>query len=270
MKQLLKYPGSKWSYADWILSLFPPHKIYLEPFFGSGACFFRKKPSRRETINDIDEIVVNFFNICRERPEELARLIYLTPYARAEYEAIQEEHAGENIKLSGDNLEDARRFAIRCSQSFGSKLADRAGWKTNRDSKGPIAPKVWGRMPQTVIQVAERLRDAQIECKPATELIKDYNFADCLIYADPPYLGDTRGGRLYRKEMMGKQEHVELLHILKKHKGSVIISGYENELYNATLQGWHKEQKLGYSDGASLRIETLWMNFKPETQIKLF
>lgn len=33
----LKYPGSKWRMAEWIISLMPPHKSYLEPFFGSGA-----------------------------------------------------------------------------------------------------------------------------------------------------------------------------------------------------------------------------------------
>lgn len=37
MKPVLKYPGSKWRLADWIVSIMPPHKSYLEPFFGSGA-----------------------------------------------------------------------------------------------------------------------------------------------------------------------------------------------------------------------------------------
>ena len=46
MRPVLKYPGSKWKMADWIVSLMPPHKSYLEPFFGSGAVFFRKPPSR--------------------------------------------------------------------------------------------------------------------------------------------------------------------------------------------------------------------------------
>lgn len=55
MKPVLKYPGSKWRLAEWIVSLMPPHKSYLEPFFGSGAVFFKKPPSRIETINDLDD-----------------------------------------------------------------------------------------------------------------------------------------------------------------------------------------------------------------------
>ena len=53
MKPILKYPGAKWKISDWIIQNLPPHESYLEPFFGSGAVFFNKKPARIETINDM-------------------------------------------------------------------------------------------------------------------------------------------------------------------------------------------------------------------------
>lgn len=37
MNAPIKYPGSKWRIARWIISFFPEHHSYLEPFFGSGA-----------------------------------------------------------------------------------------------------------------------------------------------------------------------------------------------------------------------------------------
>lgn len=61
MKSILQYPGSKWRIAKQIVSLFPPHHTYLEPYFGSGAVLFNKSRSDIETINDLDENVVNFF-----------------------------------------------------------------------------------------------------------------------------------------------------------------------------------------------------------------
>lgn len=87
---MLKYPGSKWRIAEWIVSMMPEHKSYLEPFFGSGAVFFTKKPSRIETINDLDGEIVNLFRVIRERSEELERAVALTPYRRKEYEVVWE------------------------------------------------------------------------------------------------------------------------------------------------------------------------------------
>jgi len=77
---LLNYPGAKWGMAEEIVALMPPHRSYLEPFFGSGAVLFNKPPSAIETVNDIDGDIVNFFTVLREQPEKLARRIELTPW----------------------------------------------------------------------------------------------------------------------------------------------------------------------------------------------
>lgn len=48
MKNVLKYPGSKTRIANWIAQFIPEHDVYLEPFFGGGAVFFNKKPTRNQ------------------------------------------------------------------------------------------------------------------------------------------------------------------------------------------------------------------------------
>lgn len=55
MNAIFRYPGSKWGIADWIISHFPDgyeKMVYLEPFAGSSAVFFNKRPGTVETIND--------------------------------------------------------------------------------------------------------------------------------------------------------------------------------------------------------------------------
>lgn len=84
MKNVLKYPGSKNRIAKWICDMIPSHEVYLEPFFGGGAVFFNKKPARIETINDISSEVYNYFKQLRENPDELIKLLSLTPYSRQE------------------------------------------------------------------------------------------------------------------------------------------------------------------------------------------
>jgi len=113
MKALLKYPGGKWRIATWIISHFPPHKVYCEPFFGSGAVFFLKPPARIETINDMDGNVVNLFRVCRENPEKLARAVELTPWSREEFVSCVD------LDIS-DPIERARRTLVRYHQSFGT------------------------------------------------------------------------------------------------------------------------------------------------------
>ena len=100
MQSVLKYPGSKGRVANWIVGHIPPHDFYVEPFFGSGAVLFAKPRSKAEVVNDLDGNVVNFFRVCRDAPEELARALYLTPCSRSEYEEIQEIHAGQPMNLS--------------------------------------------------------------------------------------------------------------------------------------------------------------------------
>lgn len=81
MHSVIRYPGSKARLADWIISHFPEHRSYLEPFFGSGAVLFRKMRSPIETVNDLDGDVINLFECIRRDPDRLAWEIYNTPYA---------------------------------------------------------------------------------------------------------------------------------------------------------------------------------------------
>lgn len=134
MRPVLKYPGSKWKMAEWIISLMPPHKSYLEPFFGSGAVFFKKEPSRIETINDMDGEIVNLFRCIREEPEELMRCVTMTPYSRAEYEQAWGKfrfRAG----VPSVGVEAARMTLVRYWQSHGSTSVYKGGWKTTAQAE---------------------------------------------------------------------------------------------------------------------------------------
>lgn len=79
----------------------------------------------------------------------------------------------------------------------------------------------------------------------------------------------TRHGKQYKCELDDKGQ-IELLDVALAHKGPLLISGYDNTLYNDRLQGWHREETTNYSQVCSKKREILWMNFEPEKQIDLF
>lgn len=266
MKAIAKYPGSKWSIADWIISFFPEHHSYLEPYFGSGAVLFNKSRSHIETVNDLDGNVVNLFECIREDPERLARAIYLTPYAREVYEKVFTEEPA-------DRFEKALNFYIRLNMGYGFRTnGEKVGW--NNDVQGrerAYAAQDWLKLPEKIMLTSERLRGVQIENRPAIEVIKRFNHENVLIYCDPPYMFQARSGKRkqYRHEM-SDAEHVELLNLLLEHKGPVILSGYETELYDRMLQGWNKYETVSYSQVCSKKREVIWMNYEPPAeQMKL-
>lgn len=262
LKSILKYPGAKNRLAPWICEYIPKHEVYLEPFAGSLAILFNKQRSHIETVNDLDGEIVNFFRILRDRGEELEHIIELTPFSRQEYKAAYE--------VSEDELERARRFAVRCWMGFGCGNLYQNGFKSGKQAKSPNPARAWGELFETMRLATKRLQGVQIENLPAVELIERYNTEDVFIYADPPYLHGTRKNYLYKHEMTDAN-HKELLDVLVRHKGKVLLSGYDNDMYNNTLQGWNKVQKATIAEGGRARIETLWMNYEIENgQISLF
>ena len=257
---ILKYPGGKWRISEWIISHFPEHKVYVEPFFGSGACFFNKTPAYIETINDLDSDVVNLFKVCREYPEELARIIKFTPFSREEFISCNER--------SQNSIEQARRTIVRYHQSFGTSNSSKNSWRNVQTYGGPRCATMWNNLPEIVFEVSDRLKEAQIENTNALTLIQRYNSEDTLIYCDPPYLRELRKRNMYAVEM-DDETHIALLEILKKSKSKIILSGYDNDLYNKELKGWYTDQIETTAQMGLHRTEKLWMNFSPQLVIPL-
>lgn len=248
----MKYPGAKNRIADWIVSYIPKHDVYVEPYAGSLAVLFNKPRCHIETVNDLHGEIVNFFRILRDDPEKLRKLIELTPYSREEYDKAYQETA--------DSAERARRFCVRCWMGFGCANLYHNGFKSGQQTNSPNPAKAWAELPEIMEQAAVRLKGVQIEQLPALELINRYDTADVFMYLDPPYLHEVRKNYLYKYEM-DNSEHEELLKALLKHPGKILISGYDNEMYNDYLTGWSKAYKSTIAENGLSRTEVLWMNY---------
>lgn len=240
----------------WIVDYFPlgyEQMTYLEICVGSGATLFQKRPSILETINDLDDNVINLFKMIRTRGKELAELVRFTPYAREEYSQSYESGGG-------DDMERARRFLVRCWMAIGTKSSDRTGWRSVMNPKDPHPSEQWSNVPDRILLVAERLKNVQIERQPALELMDRYKRPDVLVYADPPYLLATRKGKRIYKHEMTDADHAALLEVLDGHPGPVLLSGYPHPLYDNRLKHWRRVTKLVKAEAGKQRTEVLWIN----------
>lgn len=257
IKPVLKYPGAKWRLAEWIISHFPAHQHYVEPYFGSGAVFFNKTPAKHEVINDLSGDVVNLFRVIREDGEQLAALIEMTAYARGEYEL--------SYQACDDPTERARRFLVRCWQSHGfyTEVA-KHGWSIGAVGNAGIKRAyAWDRLPSVLRLCAGRLIQAHIAQDDALNLLRIYRRTDTLIYADPPYPHGTRKRGIYTEDRMTDADHAALLDALDAldaHPGPVVLSGYHCALYDDRLKHWHTREKQAQAEKGNTRTEVLWLN----------
>lgn len=263
MRAIFRYPGSKWSLAQWIISFFPEgyeKMVYLEPFLGSGAVFFNKNPGAVETINDMESDIVNLFRVLREQPDNLKRALELTPYSREEYDL--------SFEPCEDPLEKARRFMVKTTQAIGAKMDGKCGWRNHKQMKiGGTACK-WAGITDTIDAAATRLRGdtthlVQIEHMDALRLIERYNSPDVLMYLDPPYVRSSRkSGRLYAYEMDDAGQ-IELLELINQSRAKIVLSGYQSDLYDQYLQGWKSYSAMSQTTSGQMATETIWLNYEP-------
>lgn len=90
-----------------------------------------------------------------------------------------------------------------------------------------------------------------------------------VIYADPPYLPETRKKlNVYEYEYTAAQ-HLKLLRYLKQLSSPyrmIIVSGYYSQLYARELAGW-RTQTFETKTRGGVATEWLWMNYPQPTEL---
>lgn len=268
-RPVLRYHGGKWRLAPWVITHFPAHRCYVESFGGAASVLIQKPRSYAEVYNDLDGEVVNVFRVMRDATTaaELARLLVLTPFSRADFEAAY-EHTDEPV-------ERARRTVVKSFMGFSSaaihdtrengmrtRASTVTGYRsdTRRPSTTPASD--WSGYPSQVALICERMSGVVIENRPAAKVMVQHDTLDTLHYVDPPYPMGTRGdtGKDYAHEMTD-DDHRELAAVLRGLRGMVVVSGYPCALYDDELYAeWERHERPHLADSARKRTEVVWLN----------
>ncbi|MBY5689373.1 DNA adenine methylase [Rhizobium leguminosarum] len=260
----LRWHGGKWLLAPWIISHFPQHRVYVEPFGGAASVLLRKPRSYAEIYNDLDDEAVNLFRVLRS--DEASRLIEdlrLTPFSRSEFSIAYDR--------CEDPVERARRLVVRSFMGFGGDAVKNrtTGFRNDSNRSGGPPAKDWANYPDCVPALVERLQGVVVESRPASYVITKFDGDDTLFYVDPPYIHGSRdkpgNGKLPRHTYefeLTDDDHAELLAQLRSAAGMVVLSGYPSDLYDDLLSDWWRVTRVAMADGARERTEVLWINPK--------
>ena len=268
-RPVARWHGGKWRLAPWIISHLPPHRVYVEPYCGAASVLLRKPRSHTEVLNDANGRLVNAFRVIRDRGEDLANLLRLTPYAEAEYRDCRE--------ASPDPLEDARRMVVLGHQSHGSTGAcsggKNSGWRRCLRPDGPNSATEWRDLWTHVERWADRLRGVYLENGDALDVIRRWDAPGVVIYVDPPYLGETRSESSRRDaygphEMGSDEDHVAMGEVLRGCQGAVVLSGYRSALYDEMFEGWERVERTAWADRGAERTECLWLSPRAQAQAR--
>lgn len=257
---VMKYHGAKFRLAPWVISHFPDHETYVEPFGGAAGVLLQKKRVYAEIYNDLDDDIVNVFRVLQDpfKVEELTRRLIVTPFSRKEFELAYEE--------TEDPIERARRTLMRASMGFGSASSTKgkSGFRVDMRRSYGTASHLWAKYPSQIASFVERFQGVLIENRPAIDVMKQHDHIKTLHYVDPPYVEHTRsGGNRYYRHEMTDEEHEILLNVLLDLNGFVALSGYDTEIYNDMLTNWTKHtttSRISAHRGTSVRTECIWLN----------
>ena len=280
MKSPITWFGGKGLLLKELLPRIPEHLSYVE-VFGGGAHLLFAKPrsvSQIETYNDLDEHLVEFF---RAIQNDIEREILIDrwqnmPYSRAEYDRCRQSWRAET-----DRLERIYQWFILARQSFAARFSASWGFSIRQHS-GAITYK---NIVNQLYAVGDRIKDWQIDNKDWSEMLDTYDSPDTFFYLDPPYVTSTRKSSSGYAHEMSDDDHQRLIERIQTLKGKVMLSGYNNPLYEGlpwrradipvTLSSAGRTrtsnlQGVGAVKKHQTRIESIWCNYDTHLQLNLF
>ncbi len=124
----------------------------------------------------------------------------------------------------------------------------------------------WLNSIEGLADVHERLKRVVVLCDDALKVVKQQDSERTLFYLDPPYVHNTRSATDAYQCEMDESAHADLLATIGQCQGSVMLSGYPNDLYDRILHDWNRhdrkiDNKVSGARSKRIMTESLWCNF---------
>lgn len=239
MNSPFPWPGGKRALKKTLLSLLPPHEIYVEVFAGSAKLLFAKEPSLYEVMNDVNGDVTNFFRVAKHRAAELAERFAAEIIHAERFRDLRAETAQRC------EIDRALRFAYLVWYSFGAKGEHFA----MTSATSPQTRRPLDMVRDLLDATAARLQRVMIQQRDFAEILARYDDPATFFYLDPPYVDYQDNGRY---QPLTTERRAELFAQLAAMKGKFLLSFDDVAEVRrlARTHGFHVRQvKVGYTLG---------------------
>jgi DNA adenine methylase len=195
---ILRRLGNKKKLMPKLIQYFPPHKIWIEPFFGSGSAFFYKPKAKYSIVNDLDSDVYNLFIVVMERKKELEEAFYLMPIHSDLLNYWKKNKETDPIKK-------ALRFLFLSYHGYmGKDTTLRYGLSNNNDMFYNNIEKTFELLQGVIFNNT----DFRLFFKNLIFNKRDINFESSFFYNDPPYISTASN---YENQSWTKKDFTDLL-----------------------------------------------------------
>jgi DNA adenine methylase len=262
---ILRRLGNKKRIAQDIIKHFPPHRVYIEPFFGAGGIFFYKQRAKYNFLNDLDDDVYNLWNVFFNRRDELIEAVELMPYHESLFQYWRHNKETEPIRK-------AIRFLML--SNFGwMGMPNMMDFTDNSHKKELLknANKILIDTDCRFMNVDFRKVFDKISLLPLSGKINGKRLTSLglglvFIYCDPPYLGTTDN----YSNSFTEQDTTDLFTMCIDSKAKFAISEFDNPfILDLAKQHNLNVIKIGERQAMKARkTEILITNYK--TQNTLF
>lgn len=236
------WPGGKFRLADRIAALMPEHRAYCEVFCGAAWLLFRKEREPRECLNDHNGELVNFFEVVRDRAEELCARADCTFSSRQLYEA----YLARPLAGDADPVERAFRFYYlhRLSWRGLSRVAGQPAGASFDSGPGKGAAYRAESFQARVRAASRRLAHVTLERLPWEKLLGIYDQEGVFLYLDPPY----PGSRVDYGQAWTPEAYARLAWRLGRCRALFLLSIRDTEDMRRLFAGFHiREVSTSYS-----------------------
>lgn len=240
------------------MGLIPPHQRYAEVFAGAGWVFFRKAPSRAESINDINGELVTFYRCLQNHLEEFCKQFKWLLSSRELFEDFQRQKQAGGLT----DIQRAARFYYLQRHAYAGKVAGQS-FGVSPDAPPPVNLL---RLETELSEAHLRLARVTIENLPWAEYVEKYDGEETFFYLDPPYFGSED---YYGKGLFPRSEFEVLAGRLASIRGRFLLSLNDTPEVRATFQGFRiKATKTTYTaarEANAMVREVLITNYEPPT-----